>query len=180
MIPRRTGDALLSSRYHYILHYCSECELRLDTRITFTFAGFLLFSVMPRVIAASRKLNWRRLWTRRMCWKCASLLRSSENESSRERRRFCTSAMETGTRGDSYFSSTSLAYTQFNIQYPTRHVMRGTSFILQYCYLDLRGHCRCKSVNRNVKHRARPVPQYCTENGCELNTFSGISLMYII
>lgn len=179
MISRRTDDASLSSRYHYILHYCSECELRLDAGITFTFAGFLLFSVMPRVIAASRKLNRRRLWIRRMYWKCASLLRLSENE---RLRRFCISVMETGTRGDSYFSSTMRISRIYSLIYNIRHatLRRGTSFILQYCYLDLRRPCWCKSINRNVKHSARPVPQYCTENGCELNTFSDISLMYVI
>lgn len=177
MIFRRTGDASLSSRYHYILHYCSE--LRLDTGITFTFAGFLLFSVMPRVIVAEIE-SAAPLDTPNVLKMCIA------PPIQRERKFAGTTTIlyfRDGNENARWFifleHDANLAYIQFNIQYPTRYVMRGTSFILQYCYLDLRRHCWCKSVNRNVKHSARPVPQ-CTENGCELNTFSDISLMYVI
>lgn len=105
-------DVSLSSRYYYItLHYYSERELRLDMRYIY----FRWISPIFRNTARLRRGNWiGGAFGHAECAENASSLRSasSENESSREWRRFCTSAMETGTRGGSHFSSTtSLAYT---------------------------------------------------------------------
>lgn len=169
-------DASLSSRYYYIiLHYYSGRELRFEICVTFTFAGFLLFSVMPRDCVAEIE-SAAPLDTPNVL----KMHRSSDLHLARERK---FAGMTTilhfrdGNGNTRRFASlehtTSLAYIQFSIQYPTtytRHVVRITILL----FGPLRGHCRYKPVNRNVKYRARPVPRFCTENGCELNTFSSI------
>jgi len=58
----KTREASLSSPYYYILHYYNA---RRD-RLRITFAGFLLFSVMPWLRRGN--WNWRRLWTHRTYW----------------------------------------------------------------------------------------------------------------
>jgi len=128
-------DASLSSRYYYItLHYYSERELRFEICVTFTFAGFLLFSVMPRDCVAEIE-SAAPLDTPNVL----KMHRSSDLHLARTKVR--------GNDDDFAFPrwkreheavriSRARVSRIYSLIYNIRPLIHGTLSVLQYCYLD--------------------------------------------
>lgn len=129
--------------------------------VTFTFAGFLLFSVMPRDCVAEIE-SAAPLDTPNVRWKCIvpphlhparTKVRGNDDDFALPRWKREHEAAR--------ISRAWVSRIQFNIQYPTRHLCTARcSYYNIVIWLPLRGHCRYKPVNRNVKYRARLVPRF--------------------
>lgn len=164
---RKTHDASLSSPYYYILHYCNvsprahtlrRTHPRYFRRISPIFrdciakieigGAFGHTAVEVRVSDERRKNSHR--------------FRLVENESSRERRAICVSAIETGTRGAAVPPGTTTRGVRFNTRSDmplTRHVARIT--------MSLFGFAWAPRINSLIEtwNIAKPVPRFCTEKG---------------